>query len=80
MISLQRDIGQRSAGVGFDQRTMSEAELTHALGNDIDQELLVRDHLGCFLQELSGHISQGTDGADRLRWELQNRRRAACEW
>ena len=59
---------------------MSEAELTDTLGNDVDQELLVRDHLGRFLQELSGHITQGTGGADRLRWELQNRRRAACEW
>src|SRR4051794_31667930 len=46
---LERDIGQRSAGAGFDQGTMSETELTDTLGNDVDQELLIRDDLGRFL-------------------------------
>jgi hypothetical protein len=55
---------------------MTDAKLSDALGDDVDQQLLVRDHFGCFLQELSGHISQGTDGASGLRRKLQDRRRA----
>ena len=58
---------------------MSEAELTDTSGNDVDQELLIRDHLGCFLQELSGHIAQGTDGRDGFRREPKNCRRIACD-
>ena len=56
---------------------MAEAKLAHAPGNDVDQQLLIRDHFGCFLQELSGHISQGTDGAGGIRRKLKNGRRAA---
>ena len=67
---LQRDVGKRSARGSFNKRTMTKPELTDASGNDVDQQLLVRDHLSCFLQELSGHISQGTEGAGRFRREL----------
>ena len=56
---------------------MSQAELTHALGDDVDQELLIGDDLGCFLEELSRHIAQGTDGAECFRRELKNGRRVA---
>jgi len=58
---------------------MSQAELTHALGDDVDQKLLIRDHLGCFLKELSRHMAQETNGVGCFRRELKNDRHAACE-
>jgi hypothetical protein len=58
---------------------MSQTKLTHSLGDDIDQELLIGDDLGCFLKELSRHIAQGTDGAECSRRELKNGRRVAHE-
>ena len=58
---------------------MSEAELTHALGDNVDQELLVRNNLGCFLEELSRHMAQGSDGAGCFRPELKNGWRAGGE-
>jgi hypothetical protein len=36
---------------------MAQAELPYTSGNNVDQELLIRDHLGCVLQELGGHMS-----------------------
>ena len=58
---------------------MSQAELTHALGDNVDQELLVRNNLGCFLEELCRHMAQGSDGAGRFRRELKNGGRAGGE-
>ncbi len=58
---------------------MSQAELTHALGDNVDQELLVRNNLGCFLEELSRHMAQGSDGAGCFRRELKNGGRAGGE-
>ncbi len=58
---------------------MSQAELTHALGDDVDQKLLIRDDLGCFLEELSRHMAQETNGVGCFRRELKNDRHAACE-
>src|SRR5262245_30300628 len=76
---LESDIGQRGTWSRLDQRAMPKAKLAHTPGDDIDQQLLIWDHLSCFLQELSGHIAQRTDSANRLRWELKNSRRVACE-
>src|SRR5438094_1373437 len=53
---------------------MSQAKLANAFGNDVDQKLLIRDHLSCFLQKLSRHMAQGRDGADCFRRELKNDR------
>ncbi len=58
---------------------MSQTKLAHTLGDNIDQKLLIRDHLGCFLEELGRHIAQGTNGAECFRRELKNSRQAACE-
>jgi hypothetical protein len=69
---LESDIGEGGFWGCFDEGAMAEAKLTDALGDDVDEELLVGNYFGCFLQELSGHISQGTDGTARLRWKLQD--------
>jgi len=58
---------------------MSQPKLTYSLGDNIDQELLIGDHLSCFLEKLSRHITQGSDDGGRFRRELKNNRRAACE-
>ena len=58
---------------------MSQAELTHALGDDVDQKLLIRDDLGCFLEELSRHMAQETNGVGCFRRELKNDRHAVCQ-
>jgi hypothetical protein len=58
---------------------MPQAKLTHSLGNNIDQKLLIRDHLGCFIQKLSRHMAQGTNGVGCFRWELKNNRHAVCK-
>ena len=76
---LERNIGERHARRRFHHWPMSQAELPHALGNNVDQELLVWDHLSCFLEELSRHSAQGNDGAKRFRRELKNCRHAAGE-
>ena len=73
----KRDIGEGGAGSGFDERTMAQPQLPDAPGNNVDQQLLIRNHLSCFLQELSGHIAQGTDGARGLGRKLKDGRRAA---
>jgi hypothetical protein len=39
--------------------------------------LVIRDHVGCFIQKLSGHMAQGTNRVPRLRdRELKNDRHA----
>ena len=76
---LEGDVSEGSARTHFHHGPMSQAELTHSLGDDIDQELLIGDDLGCFLKELSRHIAQGTDGAECFRRELKNGRRVARE-
>src|SRR5580765_1556445 len=58
---------------------MSQAKLTHALGDNINQSLLIRDHLCCFLKKLSRHMAQETNGADCLGRELKDTRHAACK-
>ena len=58
---------------------MSETELADALGDNVDQELLVGNYLSCFLEELSRHMAQGSDGAVGFRRELKNGRRAGGE-
>src|SRR6185436_16403080 len=73
----ERDIGKGGAGSGFDQWTVAQAELTHAAGNDVDQQLLIWDHLSCFLQELGGHMAQGTGRAGGLGGKLKDGRRLA---
>ena len=40
----QRDVCERRARGGFDERTMAQPQLAHAPGNDVDQQLLIRDH------------------------------------
>src|SRR5215471_8162259 len=76
---LERNISQRHPRGRFHQRPMSQAKLTHTLGDNINQKLLIRDHLCCFLKKLSRHMAQGTNGADRLRRELKDARHAACK-
>src|SRR6478735_2404701 len=58
---------------------MSQAKLTHTLGDNINQSLLIRDNLCCFLKKLSRHMAQGTNGAGRLGRELKDTRHAACK-
>src|SRR5437773_7630900 len=58
---------------------MSQAELTHTLGANVDQKLLIRDHLSCYLEELSRHMAQESNGMGCFRRELKNDRHAACE-
>ena len=58
---------------------MPETKLTNALGDNVDQELLIRDYLSGFLEELSRHMAQGSDGAVGFRRELKNGRRAGGE-
>ena len=71
MISLSAISVSEGARTRFHHRTMSEAKLTHALGDNVDQELLIWDHLGGFLEELSRHITQGSDGARRCRFRRE---------
>jgi hypothetical protein len=66
-----------AGGTHHGQPARAEAKLPDALGNYVNQQLLVWNHFGCFLQELSGHISQGTDSGDCIRREVKNGRRAA---
>jgi hypothetical protein len=59
---------------------MSQAKLTHTLGNNINEKLLIRDHLGCFIKKLCRHMAQGSNGVPRLRdRELKNDRHAVCK-
>src|SRR5437867_6711180 len=58
---------------------MSQAKLTHTLGDNINQKLLIRDHLCCFLKKLSRHMAQETNGAGCRRRELKDGRNAACK-
>src|SRR5207248_4220329 len=76
---LESDIGQRHARRRFHHRSMSQTELADALGDNVDQELLVWNYLSCFLEELSRHMAKGSDGAVRFRRELKNGRRAGGE-
>jgi len=74
---LECNIGERHAWRRFNHGPMSQAKLANAFGNDVDQKLLIRDHLSCFLQKLSRHMAQGRDGADCFRRELKNDRQTA---
>src|SRR5918996_392691 len=76
---LERNIGKRHPRRRLHHRPMSQTELTYALGDNVDQKLLIRDNLGCFLEKLSRHMAQGTNGAGCSRRELKNSRHAACE-
>ena len=51
---------------------MTEAELTHTFGDNVDQELLIGNNCGGFLEELSCHRARGSGGAARLRREIDN--------
>ena len=53
----QRNIGERSARPYFHERPMPHPKLAHTFGDYIDENLLVGDDLGGFLQELSGHMA-----------------------
>src|SRR6266849_4873502 len=64
---LERNVGERSARTYLHHRPMSQTELTHALGDNVDQELLIWDDLGCFLEELSRHIAQRMVGDSPAR-------------
>ena len=44
---------------GLNHWPVAQTELAHAFGNDIDQDLLVRDKLSGFLEKLSRHMAQG---------------------
>jgi hypothetical protein len=56
---------------------MAQPQLPDAPGNDVNQQLLIRDHLSCFLQELSGHMAQRTGRARGLGRKLNDGRRLA---
>src|SRR5204863_9980900 len=58
---------------------MSKAKLTHTLGDNINQKLLIRDHLCCFLKKLSRHMAQEMNAANRLGRKLKDSRHAACK-
>ena len=58
---------------------MSQAKLTHTLGDNINEKLLIWDHLGCFIKKLSRHMAQGPNGAGCFSRELKNDRHAACK-
>ena len=55
---FKRYVRKGGARARFYHRPMPQAKLTHSFGDNIDQELLVRDHLCCFLEKLSRHITQ----------------------
>src|ERR1043166_920559 len=74
---LESYIGKRHTWRRLHHRSMSQAELTHALGNNINQDLLIWNHLSCFLEELSGHMAQRNDGTQCLRREFKDCSRAA---
>jgi hypothetical protein len=58
---------------------MPQAKLTHTLGDNINQSLLIGDNLCCFLKKLSRHMAQGRNRAERLGRELKDTRHAACK-
>jgi hypothetical protein len=58
---------------------MPQAKLTHTLGDNINQSLLIRDNLCCFLKKLSRHMAQGTNRAECLGRELKDTRHATCK-
>ncbi|HYR23253.1 MAG TPA: hypothetical protein VEP30_10075, partial [Chthoniobacterales bacterium] len=60
-------------------RPVSETELANALGDNVDQELLIGNNLSGFLEELSRHMAQGSDGTVGFGRELENGRRAGGE-
>jgi hypothetical protein len=76
---LESDVRQRHARRCFHHRAMSETELTNAFGNNVDQELLVRNYLSGFLEKLSRHTAEGSDGAVGFRRQLKDGRRARRE-
>src|SRR5438046_900457 len=76
---LERNIGKRHPRSRLHHGPMSQTELSDALGDNVDQKLLIWDNLGCFLEKLSRHMAQGTDGAGCFRRELKNGRHADCE-
>jgi hypothetical protein len=76
---LEGDVRQGHARSRFNHRPVPETELANALGNNVDQELLVGDYLSGFLEKLSRHMAQGSDGAVRFRRELKDGRRTRGE-
>src|SRR5256885_7193944 len=74
---LEGDIGQRHARRRFHHRSMSQTELADALGNNVDQELLVWNYLSCFLEELSRHMAQGSRSEEHTS-ELQSPCNLVC--
>ena len=76
---LESDIGERHARRRFHHRPMPQTELANALRDNVDQDLLIWNNLSCFLEELSRHMAQGSDGAVGFRRELKNGRRAGGE-
>ena len=58
---------------------MAETELTHTFGDNVDQELLIGNNGGGFLEELGCHMAQGSDRASRFRREFKNDRRGGSQ-
>src|ERR1700730_1793381 len=69
---FESNVGERRARTRLYHRPMAQAELTHTFGDNVDQELLVWDHLSCFLEKVSRHITQGSNRACWLGRELEN--------
>ena len=76
---FQRNIGERHARSRFDHRAVSQAELPHPFGDNVDQGLLVGDYLSGFLEKLCRHMAQGSDGVVRFRRELKDGPSTRCE-
>ena len=76
---LKRNVGQRHPRRRFNHGSMSQAKLANAFGNNVNQKLLIRDYLCCFLKKLSRHMAQGTNGGGCFRRELKNDRQTAGE-
>jgi hypothetical protein len=58
---------------------MAQSELTNALGHNVDQQLLIRNYLSCFLKKLSRHMAQRFDGTGGSSCKLQNGRRPGAK-
>jgi len=76
---LECNVGQRHPRRRLNHGPMSQAKLANTFGDNVDQKLLIRDYLSCFLQKLSRHMAQGTNGAGCSRWELKDDRRPGRE-
>jgi hypothetical protein len=69
---FQSDISKRHSRGRFHHWPMAKAELTDAFGHDINQQLLIRNYLSCFLKELSRHMAQRFDGTGGFPSKLEN--------